>query len=197
MRIALKKIIDLGELSNKEKLALATTVLVLFVVVATFLYSLDNKNKSIEISLLTVENMETYSVENTDRNIYWILSNIVNSFFASYNLEINAHEGDVDLSKVKYNRKDYYNVLHKDYDISKTEYMNITQNMFEKFKKMGRYGEYIPDIQLNNVYILNSNMYDKGMYLVKIKVFNNEEEYVYIGIKLNSTSKKFSIFYLK
>ncbi len=193
-----KKIINVEELSIKEKLILATTLLILSVVVANFLYSLDKKNNRIESSLLNIDNMILNSIETTERGKFWSLNNIVNTFFSSYNLELNAYKGDVDYNNIKFTREDYYYILSNNYNISKNEYMEISKQIIEKFVTKSMYGEYIPNnISIDTVYLLDEATYGESMYLCQIKVPNVEEEYVYIGIKLNERSTTFSIFYLE
>ena len=195
-----KNLLVFNNLSNKEKLALATTSLVLLVVVIRVISIFNQKDSLLDYSNFDVKEVIDFSEESFDRQTYLDLTNIVRTFLASYNLEINAYRTHINYDIINYKIEDYYYALSADLQkyMSKEKYIEIVNSMCKKFVLIDRYGEYVPDNNriIKNVYVVPEYMYGNGYYIccLNTKMTNTTS---YIGIKLDSETKQYNIFYLE
>lgn len=130
-----------------------------------------------------------------DRQTYWQLDDIIFQYVNSY--IYNQDENTKKIAKAPY--KEYYNALTKDYKkvLNKNEYVNKSEMFFNKIlleteSPSGFYEE-------NKNRISKVLLYDNNMYLCEIEGLDKNFPIVncYIGIKLDSSSNKFSIFYIE
>lgn len=130
-----------------------------------------------------------------DRVIYWQLKQIIDQYANSY--MYNQDEETKKIAKAPY--EDYYGVLTKDYKklLNKNKYMEKAKVFFDKMvletdSPSGFYEE-------NANRISRVLLYDDNMYLCEIE--GTDENFpdfkAYIGIKLDNTKNKFSIFYIE
>lgn len=74
----LNKAFDLENISTKEKLALAITLLVLLIVILNVIHSFDKKESTlIDYDNFNVSNLINASEEITDNQVFWDLSKII------------------------------------------------------------------------------------------------------------------------
>lgn len=195
-----KNMIKIDNISNKEKLALSITVLVLVVVIMSVLVNLNDDEVKVEYENFNVENAIKESITTTNRQIYVDLNEIISNYLAAYNMDIKAADENVDFSKIKYTREEYYNVLSDDYKkkLSKKDYMRLSEEFCDKFITTSKYGEYveIKNNNINNIYILPSNKYGKNMYMCKLNTAQKGST-AYIGLNLDQVQKIYSIFYIE
>lgn len=187
-------------LSNKEKLALATTGLILLVVVMSIISSLSKKESVLNYSKFNINEAINISEETFDRQTYLDLTNIVRSLISSYNLEIDAYNNNINYDVINYKLEDYYYALSEELQkyMSKEKYIEVVKNMCKKFVIIDTYGEYIKDNPkiIKNVYIMPEYIYGKGLYICSLdtELANTTS---YIGIKLDNVTNKYNIFYLE
>lgn len=193
-----KNMFKLNNVSNKEKLALSTTILVLFIIIMSVLSGINN-DINFNYDEFKIEEAINESAVVKDRQKYFDLYEIISSYLVSYNLESDTLGMSFDYDKIKYTREEYYLVLTDKYkkQINKNQYMNISEQFCKKFLNSGKYGEYVEvnkDI-INDIYLLPSKKYGQNMYICKLNT-NNEKNFAYIGIHLNPIENKYSIFYI-
>lgn len=196
----MKKIIDIKNISMKEKIALLATIAALLMFITKMCYNLENnETNGIDYGTdLNINYMLKFSEKNTDRQIYLTLNEIIFDFLNSYNLEIKEYGGDTELSFISFKRKDYYKVLASSYKkkLGWFKYNSLSKEFMQNFIYSGDRGQYMKtsDI-LNEIYELGTYMYSGDMYICKLNTAK-ENEYAYIGIQLEEKSKKYNIFYL-
>lgn len=195
-----KNMIKIDNISNKEKLALSITVLVLVVIIMSVLVNLNDDEIKVEYENFNVENAIKESITTTNRQIYVDLNEIISNYLASYNMEIKAADENVDFSKIKYTREEYYRVLSDEYKkvLSKKDYMDVSNKFCMKFISASKYGEYVEvkNSIINCIYVLPSKKYGEDMYICKLNTISKNDT-AYIGINLNQYQKIYSIFYIE
>ena len=129
-----------------------------------------------------------------DREVYWILNDIIYTFVSSYEDELTYSKIN-EKNNNKYNRKEFYTVLSDEYkkNLSMSKYLEVSKNMLEKFvvgNRSLRKNNFIAQIRK-----LNVTNYADNMYVCKLNTENQEDSY--IGIKLSPSTKNYAIFYLE
>ncbi len=199
MKEMIKKVINIKNISFKEKIILIATVGVLLMVFTKVLYNLNNDKNGIDYGKdIDVNYISAVSDENNDRKVYSILDRIINNFINSYNLELEDYSGDVELGDIQHTRKDYYEVLNSYYKkkIGRFKYNSLTKEFMQKFIISNEHGHCMKAAKvLKKVYKLSSYEYSENMYLCKLETVN-ENEVAYIGIQLNNVGEKYNIFYI-
>lgn len=196
----MKKIIDIKNISMKEKIALLATISVLLMVITKVFYNFSiNEGNGINYNEdINIDYIISISDETNDRQVYAILNNVISSFINSYNLELKDYVGNINLEDINYTREDYYNVLSSSYKkkISKLKYNSLSEEFMQNFINSSEYGRYMQTSGiLQNVYKLNEYVYSKNMYICKLNS-NIKTKIAYIGIQLNEENSKYNIFYL-
>ena len=193
----MKKIIDIGEISLKEKIALGIVCIILLSIGTSIISNIGKKDNNIDYKNFNIDDILVYSTETKTREEYWILSDIIYSFLSSYNKEIgsngilNSEQGSI------YTRESYYKVLSSSYRkyLSKSKYMDLSKTMMEKFIS---YKDNKKQIKTENliekIYILDDFKYEKNMYLCKLKPEKSDVT-SYIGIQLLENNS-YNIFYI-
>lgn len=195
----LSNIIRIDNISNKEKLALSVTILALLLIIMSILFN--NKNDiRIEYKDFDIERVIEESLVLNNKQIYFDLQEIISSYLASYNLEIESLSQNINYENIKYTREEYYAVLTEEYkkQINKKEYMQLSERFCEKFLGNSQTGKYmnINDYFIKDVYLLPSQKYGEDMYMCRLNT-NDKDISAYIGIKLNQVTKTYSIFYIE
>lgn len=193
----MKKIIDIKNITQIEKIALALTITILLAIAIRLLYSFNKDSDNLNYKEVNAEYLISLSNESFDREIYSTLEQIVSSFVVSYNLEIDPYKGYVDYSKIKYKREDYYKIISPDYKkkLNKTNYLELSKVILNKFVVKGINGIYVRDIDLiDKVYKLDEKKY-KDMFICRLNTKDDSSSY--IGIQLNTDYKTYNIFYLE
>lgn len=72
-----EKAFNIKEISTKEKLALAITVLVLLIVILRVVYSFDKSNEKINYNSFNISEIINISDEVNDNQVFWDLSKII------------------------------------------------------------------------------------------------------------------------
>lgn len=193
-----KNIIKIDNITNSEKLALGIILLVLMMIIMSVINNINIEEK-IGYSDFNIEEVITESVNINDRQKYFDLYEIISNYLSSYNLEINALSSNIDYDKIKYTRDEYYLTLTEEYkkEISKKEYMQISEKFCKKFLKSNTYSEYVSVDKniIKKIYKLSSKKYGENMYICELNS-NVDNELAYIGIYLNQKQKKYNIFYI-
>ena len=191
----MKKIFDIKEITVKEKIALGIICIILPVIGTAIIKNLIKKryNYNIDYSKENIENLFEYSNSTNDREIYWILNNIIDGFIKSYSLELS---GIVKTDDGLYSREDFYATLSDEYKkvLNKSKYMEVSENMLKKFVEKDntmKDEDYIAEVRY-----LNSNRYAENMYICKLNTVD-ENVNSYIGIIINPSNRFYNIFYLE
>lgn len=187
-----KKIFNIKDSTMQEKILLGMAMLVVLLIGTFILKHFLTKKYEINYKEKTVSNLFEYAISTNDREVYWILNNIINSFIHSYEVELDGREKNNE----EYSRKDFYNVLTSEYKkvLSKKEYLELTDNMMKKFI---RYNNTLKtDDYIQEVRYLNNRVYPDNMYICKLNTIDSDVE-SYIGIILDTVTRSYSIFYLE
>lgn len=125
-----------------------------------------------------------------DREVYFIMEDIITKYISSYDLDSYVEE--------QANYEDYYAVLEKTYKskLGKNKYTEIAQNFFKNVEYSSITGldsrtRYITTNIIRAIYDLGDNRYLCAVGLVLGK------QYGYIGISLNKSKNTYEIFYLQ
>lgn len=189
------QIINLSNLTYQEKIILAFALLGLMALITTVINIINNPKNNIDYENVTGEKLYLNAVSNDDREIYWILNDIVSTFINSYNLELDTIS-NIYKEKIVYSREDFFKVLSEEYreSLSKKEYLNVSKEMLEKFVKNGSYMK--ENDFFEGIGKLNSVEYSQNMYICKLKTADSSKT-SYIGIKIYPNTKNYNIFYLE
>lgn len=191
----MKKIIDIKESTMQEKILLTLTIIILLAVGTSVLRHLLLKSNNIDYNNESITSLYDNAITVSERDIYWILNNIIDAYIKSYYLELDSIS-EYDRSQIIYSRGDYYEVLSNDYKkfLNKNKYMQLSENMLKKFiinESFLKEDNYIYEVRY-----LDSNKYRENMYICKLNTINKDVE-SYIGIQLKPNKNLYNIFYLE
>lgn len=190
-----KKIINWQELTYQERLILALALIALIILLTIIINLVKGNKETIDYKEITGETLYFEGITNKDREVYWILNDIIATFVDSYNLELD-NVYTTYKEKIVYSREDFYEVLSDEYknNLSKKDYLMLSKTMLEKFAKYGAIEKNTDFIQV--VKELSTNTYSSNMYICKLKTVDTIKE-SYIGIQLYPSTKSYNIFYLE
>lgn len=179
------------ELDKNKKLyiLLGLLLIICFVILTSLIKS--NLNSKIDYnSDDVVADLLKSATITYDREVYYIMEDIIVKYISSYNLDYalggeNSYE-------------DYYEVLEKNYKskLGKSKYKEVAQNFFKSVEYTGDTGmdvsaEYITTNIIRAIYDLGDNR-----YLCKIGLLV-PNSYGYIGISINTSDNSYEIFYIE
>ena len=189
------RIIEWEKLTYQEKIILAFAFIGLMALITTVINIVNKPKSNIDYKNATGEKLYLSAISNDDREIYWILNDIVSTFINSYNLELDTISNTYK-EKIVYSREDFYKVLSEEYKnkLNKKEYLNLSKEMLEKFIENGSYMK--ENDFFEGIGKLNSVDYSQNMYICKLKTVDSSKT-SYIGIKIYPNTKNYNIFYLE
>lgn len=188
-----RKIIDIENATMQEKIMLALAFMLVLIFITFLLKNFSNKDNNIDYNEINGELLYSSAIYTNDREVYWILSDIFETFLNSYKLE-QSFISKLEKDTILYSREDFYLTLLSEYkkEISKKEYMEISKNMLDKF--ISNYN-FKTENFIEEIRSLNSNEYSSNMYICKLNTYDNSNSY--IGIKLYPNTNGYNIFYLE
>ena len=167
-----------------SKLVLFTLVLVLITLLLLNHFLKSNSINDIwdYKNITTAGNIIYIGEKVEDRNTYYTLENIINTFINSY------------LSK-DMNYKDYYEVLREDYKdfLGKKKYYKAAEDFLKKFYiNIGSDYQSMDTKELiKEIYLFNNNV-----YLCRLESSYSNQE-AYIAVMLNESNNLFNIVYIE
>lgn len=190
----MNKLLNIKDATYQEKLMLALAFLAILMVLTFILQSIMGEKSNIDYKIEDGRALFESGYVYDDREVYWILNDIIYTFVSSYEDELTYSKIN-EKNNNKYNRKEFYTVLSDEYkkNLSMSKYLEVSKNMLEKFvvgNKSLRKNNFIAQIRK-----LNVTNYADNMYVCKLNTENQEDSY--IGIKLSPSTKNYAIFYLE
>ncbi len=191
----LLKLFNFKDLTYQEKLILALGIMGAMLLITTVINLLRDSKTEINYNDQSVKSLYTHSVPVKDRDVYWVLNDIISTFIDSYNKEL-LTVSDAQKQEILYSREDFYTVISDEYkkELSKKEYLEVSKKMLEKFienDEVMKSSDFISTIKK-----LDSSIYSENMYICKLKTVDNSTE-SYIGIQVYPDSKSYNFFYLE
>lgn len=190
----MNKLLNIKDATYQEKLMLALAFLAILMVLTFILQSIMGEKSNIDYKIEDGRALFESGYVYDDREVYWILNDIIYTFVSSYEDELTYSKIN-EKNNNKYNRKEFYTVLSDEYkkNLSMSKYLEVSKNMLEKFvvgNRSLRKNNFIAQIRK-----LNVTNYADNMYVCKLNTENQEDSY--IGIKLSPSTKNYAIFYLE
>lgn len=179
------KLIDIKELSTKQKFILCCILLLLLILISNVISGLGD-SKAIDYKNATSLTFLISSVEENDRNTYWILNDIITDYIISY-----QYDNSIGMSY-----KDYYDALTPEYKkyLGSGKYNSLSKRFLEKFKVTSSTEETMKTFDvIDTVY---KDLNDQNRYICKLKTSKEDTE-AYIGIILNVKNNTYNIFYIE
>lgn len=190
----MNKLLNIKEATYQEKLMLALAFLVVVIVFTFVLQTIFTQKNNINYKEQNGQELFKSGYVYDDREVYWILNDIIYTFVSSYEDEL-VYSNTDEKNNDNYNREEFYTVLSDEYKkvLSKNKYLEVSKNMLNKFvigNRNVRKNNFIAEVRK-----LNVKEYADNMYICKLNTENQEDSY--IGIKLIPSTKSYSIFYLE
>jgi hypothetical protein len=192
-----KRISVFDRLTTKENIIIFSFLLI-FLLIASALIAHYNPFSTIDYRKVNSEYFLSDSTEVIDRDVYWILNDIIlnvlhSGNYTSSSLSANGEGTESDLY-YKYSAEEYYNVLNSDYKkyLSKKKYLELLNNVISNYNE--NYESLVgatSEAPIRKVY--QYSKLNGDYYIVRLSTSNES----YIGIQLFRESSQFSIFYLE
>lgn len=181
------KLVDIKDnITQKQRLVLVITFLLVLVILFYILRAVTTKNEGIDYKNTETIDFIINATEINDRNVYWNINEIISQFINSYQSSYNKEIKDLDY---------YYSALDPNYKkfLGKKEYLEISNNVITKVVGENKdVFSMLPEPLITSIYRLND--YDNA-YLCELSTTNENEE-AYIGIILDTDHNKYNIFYI-
>lgn len=182
-----------NSLTTKQKMLFALLCLVVLMIGT---YILSSPKDGINYKTANKDTFISNSTVSYNRDVYAILDDIIKKYIDSYQtIEKLDTTNLIEYVYLGYTTREYYSALTPGYKkyLGKGKYMELAKSMLNKFVTRNENGIVIHnDIPIKEVYRIN----DTNMYFCKLNTINENIE-SYIGIKIDSSSNTYSIFYLE
>lgn len=180
----------INRLSKTQKMVASVGLLIVMIFFVNLISNVSFKKTFIDYKNTKAQDLVENSTVCTDRNTYLILEEITNNF-------LNSKIGKYSLNDEKVNLKDYYTyTLFEEYkyNMSYGKFKKIANNFYSKIfsDSEQKYTEIPMESSINTVYLYSES---RNMYLVELNT--NSSEKPYIGIELDNSTGKYSIFFIE
>lgn len=192
------KLIDIKDnITPKQRLVFFITLLIFIISIFYFMKNYVSNNKGIDYKNVDYNTFINESTETSDRNLYWTLNNILLAFLNSYQ---SVEKMDTSaLIEYKYSGRSlesYYDVLDDKYkkSLSKKDFIIKSKEIMSSMCTFNDNGFSMKSEDIiKNIYKLNNY---EDTYLCRLNTVDQNKK-AYIGIRLDSKSGKFDIFYIQ
>lgn len=180
----------INRLSKTQKMVASVGLLIVMIFLVNIISNVSFKKTFIDYKNIKAQDLVENSTVCTDRNTYLILEEITNNF-------LNSKIGKYSLNDEKVNLKDYYTyTLFEEYkyNMSYGKFKKIANNFYSKIfsDSEQKYTEIPMESSINTVYLYSES---RNMYLVELNT--NSSEKPYIGIELDDSTGRYSIFFIE
>lgn len=183
------------KLNNKTVLLISTLLLLLLFFGNMLLKSLRNSDDIMDYKAVNIDELKSKSKIISDRKTYYTLEGIVNKYIMSY---IPSSDQEQLNETPEHTYEEYYDALTEGYEsyLKKDDYLTLAKTFLNKFYVISE-GEMegITYMDTDNV-LKEIYEVDTDSYLCHLSCTKNNKD-AYIGLKLETSKKQFSIFYLE
>lgn len=180
----------INNLNKTQKLIASIVLLVVMIFLVNLIANVSFKETFIDYKNITAQDLVNSSTICTDRDTYLILEDITTNF-------LNANIDKYVIDDEKVNLKDYYTyTLFEEYkyNMSYSKFKRIANNFYSKVfsDKKQKYNNIPLEEMINTIYLLSE---PRNMYIVELNT--NTTEKPYIGIELDESNGRYSIFFIE
>ena len=180
----------INRLSKTQKMIASVGLLIVMIFLVNIISNVSFKKTFIDYKNTKAQDLVENSAVCTDRNTYLILEEITNNF-------LNSKIGKYSLNDEKVNLKDYYTyTLFEEYkyNMSYSKFKKIANNFYSKIfsDNEQKYTDIPMESTIDTIYLYSES---RNMYLVELNT--NSSEKPYIGIELDNSTGRYSIFFIE